>query len=64
MGRWAYWQRPFHEGGVMDWQQDLDALIESTMAFAGQPSERSPIRRSGANYGCHYANDQANVRTR
>jgi hypothetical protein len=29
--RWTYCQRPFHEGGVMDW---LDALIESAMAFA------------------------------
>jgi hypothetical protein len=34
VGRWAYYRRPFHEGSVMDWKLELDALIESTMAFA------------------------------
>jgi cytochrome c556 len=33
VGRWAYYRRPFHEGGVVDWKLELDALIESTMAF-------------------------------
>jgi hypothetical protein len=33
-GRWAYYRRPFHEGSVMDWKLELDALIKSTMALA------------------------------
>jgi hypothetical protein len=41
VGRWTYHQRPFHEGGVMDWKLELDTLIESTMAFANDIKRQS-----------------------
>jgi hypothetical protein len=39
--RWTYYQRPFHEGGAVDWKLELDTLIESTMAFANDVKRRS-----------------------
>jgi hypothetical protein len=38
--RWAYYRRLFDEGGVMNWKLELDALVESTMAFARDVERR------------------------
>jgi hypothetical protein len=38
--RWAYYRRLFYEGGVMNWKLELDALVESTMAFARDVERR------------------------
>jgi hypothetical protein len=37
---WAYYRRLFYEGGVMNWKLELDALVESTMAFARDVERR------------------------
>jgi hypothetical protein len=57
VGRWAYYRRPFHEGGVMDWKLELDALIDPLPAAVAPmtwlTSERDEILQRVSNFRAH-----------